>query len=455
MKKITILKKIIMIILLLLFIPVNLNATSRWTGEIPEKWKDSKKWKTLLNDLIKEKKYYSAMAAANRMLLLFNELEVKETAYKTIIKITDEGYPFQVRKVYIYGDIEPKMGYDFINNYNFYKAYVNEQKGLHKWAEHYFSKVDKDNFHKYLFYKAIKLYEANKLYDALQILKRVLKLELSENQAAFAKKTARTMARIYFELEEYQIALDIYKNFLLKTNPIRSTDWLEAAWTLYHLKYYNRALGMLYNLESKTFSEVIHLEKFILRALIYRKLCQTDLMEGLLNSFIKNFGYIINGVKTGKLISSFKGLEILSSEQNKEYFKYRYLKKKISTEYKAIIKKNKDGDLDINIELYKYLATTEKSILEKNAQMFEDKSKHQAVKYLVLLYENLRFLKYDVVLEKFNPNSIFIKPEKINLDSTSTEKRTFSFYWPQKGDYWADERLYYKTWLKNLCQNEE
>ncbi len=435
--------------------PLKLNATTRWVGEIPEKWKDSKKWETLLNDLLKEKKYYSAMIAANRMLLLFNELEVKEIAYKTIIKITDEGYPFQVRKIYIYGNIEPKIGYDFINNYNFYKAYINEKKGLHKWAEHYFAKIDKDNFHKYLFYKAIKLYESNKLYDALQILKRVLKLNLDESHAAFVKKTARTMARIYFELEEYQMALDIYKNFLLKTNPVRSTDWLETAWTLYHLKYYNRALGMLYNLESKTFGEVVHLEKFIIRALIYRKLCQTDLMEGLLDSFIKKFGYIINGVKEGKSITNFKGLDILSSEQNKEYFKYRYLYKKLSDEYKDIARRSKDDDIDIDIKLYKYLISTEKSILNKNAQMFEDKSKHQAVKYLVLLYENLRFLKYDVILEKFNPNTIFIKPEKINLDSTSTEKRIFSFYWPQKGAYWADERLYYKTWLRNLCQNEE
>ena len=434
---------------------VNLSATSRWSGDIPEKWKDSPKWEAFLNTLMKEKKYYTAMVAAKRMLILFDELKIKELAYKTIIKITDEGYPFQLRKVYIYGDIEPKVGYEFINNYNFYKAYVNEKKGLNKWAEHYFSKVDKDSFHKYLFYKAIKLYENNKLYDALQILKRILKLNLDSSHAAFVKKTSRTMARIYFELEEYETALDIYTNFLLKTNPIKSTDWLEAAWTYYHLKYYNKALGMLYNLESKTFGEVIHLEKFILRALIYRKLCQTDLMEGLLKSFTLKFGYIIDGVKTGKLISSFKGLEILSSEQNKEFFKYNFLKKKLTDEYKEVRMKNKEENLSIDMELYKYLFSTEKSILEKNSKMFEEKTKHQTVKYLVLLYENLRFLKYDVVLEKFNPNTIFMEREKLNLDSTSEKEGLFSFYWPQKGNFWADERLQYKTWLKNLCQNNE
>lgn len=128
MKNSTNLKKIILISLIIIMFPFNVNATTRWVGEIPEKWKDSKKWESLLSNLLKEKKYYSAMVAANRILLLFNELEVKETAYKTIIKITDEGYPFQVRKIYIYGDIEPKIGYSFINNYNFYKAYINEKK---------------------------------------------------------------------------------------------------------------------------------------------------------------------------------------------------------------------------------------------------------------------------------------------------------------------------------------
>jgi len=447
--------KIIISLVIMLSFSINLSATSRWAGEIPEKWKDSDKWELLLNKLIKEKKYYSAMVASKRMLILFNELKVKELAYKTIIKITDEGYPFQLRKVYIYGDIEPKIGYEFINNYNFYKAYVNEIKGLDKWAEHYFAKVDKDNFYKYLFYKAINLYRKNKLYDSLQILRKILKLNLDDSKAAFVKKVSRTMARIYFELGEFERALDIYTNFLLKTNPIKSTDWLEAAWTFYHLKYYNKALGLLYNLESKTFGEVIHLEKFILRALIYRKLCQTELMDGLLNSFINKFGYVVNGVKEGKLISSFKGLEVLSSEQNKEFFKYNFLKKKIRDESDEILVKVKNEELIINTKLYEYLISTEESILEVNAQMYEESSKHEAVKYLVLLYENLRFLKYDVVLEAFNPNTVFIEREKLNLDSTSSKESKFSFYWPQKGPYWADERLHYKTWLKNLCQNNE
>ncbi len=441
------------ILLLSIFLSTVVNA--QWKGDIPDKWRDSDKWIHLLDKLIETKNYYSAMAASQRILMLFSELSVKEKAYLSIIKITDEGYPFDVRNLYISGDIDPKLGFNIINNYNFYKGYVNLKKGLDKWAEHYFSKVDKERFHKYLFYQAISLYEQNKLYDAIQILKKILRLDLGVEHTAFIKKTARTMARIYFELEDYQIALDIYMNFLLKTNPIKDTDWLETAWTLYHLKYYNRALGMLYNLESETFSEVIHLEKFILRALIYRALCQTELMNGLADSFMERFGYIVEGLKIGKDINSFDGINGLLSEQNQDYFKYSFLHKKLSQEEKNIKQLIDEKTLNIDYDLFSYLILTEKNFLQDSAKMFEEASKTETVKYLVVLYENLRFLKYDVVLEKFNPNTVFMEKETLNLNPEKDEKGLFYFYWPQKkGVFWSDERKYYKTWLNNECRSE-
>ncbi|MBN2693611.1 hypothetical protein JXR93_03025 [bacterium] len=442
------------VLYLSIFLSITVNA--QWKGEIPENFVDAERWEKLLDKLIDNKMYYSAMAASQRILTLFTELSIKEKAYKSIITITDEGYPFQVRNLYISGDIDPKMGFNIINNYNFYKGYVNEKKGLHKWAEHYFSKVDKERFHKYLFYQAINLYQENKLYDSLQILKKILRLDLGVEHTAFIKKTARTMARIYFELGDFQVALDIYMNFLLKTNPIKDTDWLETAWTLYHLKYYNRALGMLYNLESKTFSEVVYLEKFILRALIYRELCQTELMNGLADSFMKKFGYIVDGLKVGKDINSFDGISGLLSEQNKDYFQYSYLYKKLSEEETQIKRKMEENlDFSIDSELFDYLISTEKNFLQENAKMFEEASKRETVKYLVLLYENLRFLKYDVVLEKFNPNTVFMEKEEANLNPEKDKKGVFSFYWPQqKGIFWSDERKFYKTWLNDQCRSE-
>lgn len=446
------LRTIVISFMILLFAsPVT--ATERWTGEIPEQWRESEHWNNLLSTLMEHQSYYTALAAAHRMLILFDELEVKERAYQTIIYITDQGYPFQTRSLFITGNIEPKIGYRFVNSYNFYKGYVNKKNGLTKWADHYFSKVDRDNFSKYLFYKAVEHYRDNDLYDAIRVLKKILKMKFEPESAAFVKKVSRTLARIYFELEEYQQALDIYYNFLLQTNPVKPTDWIEAAWTFYHLKRYNKALGMLYNLESTTFNEVTYMEKFILRALIYRHLCQSELMEGLLTSFEQKFGRVINGVKTGVPISSFKELDQLSSEQNKFFFQYKFLAKRLKGEYKITAQKLKEGQKTTQLKLLNYLVSTEQKVLKKNARMFEDKSKHELAKYLVLLHENLRFLRYDVVLEKFNPNTIFMETE------TVAEKREdqaiFSFYWPQKGEYWLDERIHYTGWLKNECERKQ
>jgi len=246
------LSKGIALIFILFMFSQSIFGAERWQGAIPEDGDDPESWRKLLSELVDKELYYSALVAANRMLIFFNDLKTKEAAYKAIIHVSDQGYPFPTRSLYITGDIEPRVGYHFVNSYNLFKGIVNKEKGLDKWAEHYFQKVDIDKYPKYLFYKAIRLYSAREYHKSIFMLRKILDMNHSAEHIAFVKKVSRTLARIYFELEEYEKALDIYMNFLLRTNPVKPTDWLETVWSFYHMRKFNRALGMLYNLESET-----------------------------------------------------------------------------------------------------------------------------------------------------------------------------------------------------------
>jgi len=436
--------KLVFLALILNFLP--LFSATRWEGNKPEIGKDPQTWIELLDSLLEKELYHSAMATASRMLIFFDDIKSKEAAYIAIIKISDEGYSFPTRKLYVTGDIEPTIGYSFVNSYNLYKGIVNKEGALDKWADHYFNKVDKVSFHKYLLYKAIREYEDNEPHKALYTLESILKKKFSLKDVAFVKKVTRMMARIYFELEDYNKSLDIYENFLLKTNPVKASDWLEAAWSFYHLKKYDKALGALYNLESYTFNEVTILEKFVLRALIFRELCDSTHMEGLVSSFAQNFKGVINGIKVGEPLASFTELNLLSSEQHAKFFQYNYTQKKLSEELNHFTTEE-----NLHKELLNYIVETENKILIKNAKLFEDESRLQSVKHLIILFENLKFLKFDVELEKFSPSAVFMEKKKDNLNSGKS-KNPFSFYWPQTGDFWADERINFKGRVKSRCQ---
>jgi len=171
-------------------------------------------------------------------------------------------------------------------------------------------------------------------------------------------------------------------------------------------------------------------------------------LDGLVNSFDAKFGSVINGVKVGKPLSEFSELNLLTSNQHKRFYRYHYVATQLGEEMA------KSKQIDSNVwELYSYLIRTERTILLKNAKLYEEESRQKSVSYLIMLYENLKFLKFDVVLEKFNPDKVFTGDDEIVVTEEKV-KNPFSFYWPQIGDFWADERIHFTGRMKNRCQDK-
>lgn len=432
-----------------LFLMITLAASTvlakPWKSEIPGEAADALKWQTLVQELTREELYFGAVAASARMLLFFSDLPTKELAYKTVIDLIDKGYPFSTRHIFITGDLTPAYRDNFSNSYNIYKGITNAQKGMTKWADHYFDKIDKESFHKYLFYQAIGLYGEKKLDEALLKLEAILKMDLPEDQTSFAKKVARTMARIFFEKQEYAKSYDIYKEFLLRTNPLNPGDWLEAAWNAYYLKRFPETLGLLYNLESKSVDPQIQPEKYVLRALIYREYCATEYMNELREHFQKDFGATIKAVESGEPLVRLTGLDQVYHPDNVEYAALLFKADRLRLEEKLVNKLP-----NAVIPLAQYLYKTELRVVERETDMLREKALQRAARKLIVLSESLRFLKFDVAREKFNPDKVFQKPATAALieDLPTNE---FLVRWLQYGDYWRDERLKYKGIIKDQC----
>ncbi len=428
----------------------SVNNTTKWAGTIPNQAKEPKSWVQLLDQLEEKKMQFSLLAAASRMLVLFNELNVKEKAYRSIISIIDMGYPFPLQNLFLSGDLSSTSDLDFNNSYSLYKSILNKDRGMSKWAQNYLDSITKkEEFPKYQFYLAIDLLSQKKYQEADEKLKAILKQDYEPKNFSFVKKVTRTLARSYFDQEKYAESYDIYSNYLLKLNPILPNDWLEAAWNLYYLKKYQEALGMVYNLEStSSLRNFMNLEKYTLRALIYRNLCAVQNAETLIDTFQKDFGLIINGIKRGEPASKYSeliDLDVIENQEYKQLSRTLAQLKAESTMYKILPEELHS--------LANYLFETEVRMIDQKIKGIRDRAFEVGSKKLIMMDENLRFLKFDVQREKYNPDLVFkpIFENDLNQPVLETKSDNYLIHWNQYGDFWRDERLLMKGILPNRC----
>ncbi len=259
------------------------------------------------------------------------------------------------------------------------------------------------------------------------------------------------MARVFYQQGEFEKSADIYMNFLLRSNPVTPSDYMEAAWNFYRLKRYDEALGILYNMESKAAQHLIFMEKYIIRALIARDYCDTETTEALLESFEAEFGAVIEGIKTGEPLKSFPLLQKVELADTLEY------RQVVKTIEELEIERKKIPDLDSDLrELVNYLYDSELKMLSKERSLREASALDTLANHLIILGESLRFLKFDVAREKYSTDRVFkevLPASKILVDDL--DEKLFRVHWTQMGDYWRDERLVYKSLVKNRCDEED
>jgi hypothetical protein len=437
------------LLIFLFLLPLFAEAAKPWRGATPATAREFKNWKELADELTERRMYFGALAAAHRTLIFHTDLPSKEYAYQKIIDLIALGYPAPLKKYFSSGDIEPASGTPFSESYYFYKAVTGREMQMNKWADHYLKRIDKEKSHKYIFWQAIQAYEKADLIEAEKLLVKVLKSPLPEGQSSFAKKVARTLARIYFQNSEYERAYSFYSSFLLKVNPINSTDWLEAAWNLYYLKRYDAALGHIYNLESRFTDGPILLEKYVLRALIYRDLCATDMMDALLNSFENDFGTLVKGVKRGELLSRLVGLTSIFVPESARFHEIATNLEELK--YESTQAKNLPASMRAAA---KYLYDSEIKMHNHQIAFYTEEANQRGAVNLINLAEKLRFLKFDVAREKFNPDAVFTEAGNPTKEIVvEPEDDSLQISWMQHGDFWRDERLKYIGQITNKCVN--
>ena len=420
-------------------------------GKLPPDAYRLGRWRNFLDATFAQNFPHGAMAGARRMLVVLPEIEAQETAYSSMIQLAEAGYPGSIRSLFLNSSLEPTAEGDFGQSFYCFKALANQESRLTKWADHYFQKVEPDKADVYQLYLAVRAYTVHDLPKARELLAKLLEGKNGPRNPFFVKQAARTLARIHFEEKNYEKSLEIYKTFLLKVAEPTASDWLEAAWNLFHLKRYTEALGNLYNLESAAAGEAIYLEKYILRGLIYHSLCDRRLVEALLRGFEAEFDRPLQAIRSGETLSRYPSLYRIVSPRNQRFSDLVQTLIGLKRELMRI------RELPYNSQpLAGYVYRAEIALTEDKLRTIETPALDEAAEALMLAHEGIRFLGFEIAKSRYDPDKIFredlprgaleplVEPDGVG---------TYRIIWRQPGDYWRDERPLFTAEVRSQCGN--
>jgi tetratricopeptide (TPR) repeat protein len=178
----------------------------------------------------------------------------------------------------IFGSLDLGFLPDSVSDYaNYQQGIVDLRVGNERWAKTHFVKLEEDGVEASRAKFALLV---TRLRNAKQVDDQVIDdfLELSKDQKLTleARNEARlAVARLRYEKKDYEGALKAYDMVQLPSlDPGRATLYLEEAWTRYNLGQLRATIGLLTTLDAPSFRDEFLPDKYILRALVYRDLCQ-------------------------------------------------------------------------------------------------------------------------------------------------------------------------------------
>jgi len=163
----------------------------------------------------------------------------------------------------------------------FVTAFVRYQQGLADlragrlaWAKRSFAQIPDDDpyYPKAVYALGVERLKKKEDAEAVRLFREALAHPLAERELRNQCRLA--LARVLYELEEYEDALRIYAQVEVpELSAAEASLYLEQAWTSYWLRDFRKTMGILYALEAPSYRDFYAPEKFLLRSLVYMNLC--------------------------------------------------------------------------------------------------------------------------------------------------------------------------------------
>jgi hypothetical protein len=362
-----------------------------WKGFLDKKYEDIKLWKSAITLLQEKQMPITAFLMTVKMNQFFQEPEAKEFIFKTQIDFVNSGFPFPIFDYFNFANIEPSLELSWSPQFYLYKGLFFSGKKNEYWSKYYFNKIKETKNPTLSFYEVIELYKNGNLKEAKKKLEAWLKEYSKEGDEVLTKKVIRTLARIEFEQENYAKSFQLYDDFLLKTKIIDPQDYLEAAWSAFYLKKYERALGFLHNLDSENNKNRVGLERYLLKGMIFKNLCDAASLGQVIQDYEQKYVDVLSGIRKGLPLKNIAPLQLALFQDDAGLKRTQYFLSELKKENNFISRLPSSTR-----NFSKEFVVNEFLELQKEFTFYEDETLKKAAEQFIFLSEKLKFLDTEI-----------------------------------------------------------
>jgi hypothetical protein len=354
----------------------------------------------------------------------------------------------------IFGSLDLGFLPESVSDYaNYQQGLVDLRVGNERWANTHFVKLEEGGVEASRAQFALLVTRLRNAKGAVddKMIDDFLELSKDEKLTQEARNEARlAVARLRYEKKDYEGALKAYDLVQLPSlDPGRATLYLEEAWTRYNLGQLRATIGLLTTLDAPSFRDEFLPDKYILRALVYRDLCQYLPAKRAAKELTRRFGDSLEAIREREDLTQDPRLRRAASSHGATKRASRFLES-LNVEGE-LLSRHAGGFGD---RLYKHL-TRVYDLAHAEGQRLYDQRLRESVREeadkLLRAAEQVRLMEYEVGLklyERIKKGSKLVLPEK-EIPVTSAQL-AFRF----DGEYWNDELRSYRVKIPSRCLEE-
>jgi hypothetical protein len=353
----------------------------------------------------------------------------------------------------IFGSLDLGFLPDSVSDYaNYQQGLVDLRVGNERWARTHFVKLEEEGVEASRAKFALLV---TRLKNAKQVDDQVIDdfLELSKDQKLTmeARNEARlAVARLRYEKKDYEGALKAYDMVQLPSlDPGRATLYLEEAWTRYNLGQLRATIGLLTTLDAPSFRDEFLPDKYILRALVYRDLCQYLPAKRAAKELTRRFSDSLEAIRERDDLTQDFRLRRAANSHGSTKRAAKFLES-LNLEGEQL-GRHAGGFGD---RLYKHLQKVyDLSHAEAERlyqQRLRDAVREEADK-LLRADEQVRLMEYEVGLKLYERVK---RGAKLALPEKETPLTSAQIAFKFTGEYWNDELRSYRVSIPSRCLEE-
>jgi len=353
----------------------------------------------------------------------------------------------------IFGSLDLGFLPDSVSDYaNYQQGLVDLRVGNERWARTHFVKLDDEGVEASRAKFALLV---TRLRNAKQVDDQMIDdfLELSKDQKLTqeARNEARlAVARLRYEKKDYEGALKAYDMVQLPSlDPGRATLYLEEAWTRYNLGQLRRPSASSPTLDAPSFRDEFLPDKYILRALVYRDLCQYLPAKRAAKELTRRFSDSLEAIRERDDLTQDFRLRRAANSHGSTRRTAKFLES-LNLEGEQL-GRHAGG---FGERLYKHLQKVY-DLAHAEAERLYQQRLQEAVREeadrLLRADEQVRLMEYEVGLklyERVKRGAKLVQPEK--QPALTSAQIAFKF----TGEYWNDELRSYRVTIPSRCIEE-